>query len=329
MEEILRKNVKPVSFFSTYKNKIILAAKLLIAFGLIGYLIFAINPKEILIAVSNTNLLLITAAVILSVLNIYLQFYKWKLTCSLILQSKSNKKVLFSLFHGFSAGVITPARIGEYFGRAIVFKDKSLLKVTLATLLDKLFLFLIVTFVGSIAGIFFIHFYHGVSVYLTISLFIVMFTLFYALFLMIFNDKFWESILFSKLKRSKRFNAGFEKIKVLRKLDKNYAIKMIISSLLFYIVFLVQYALLVIAFSHNTSLWNYIWAGNLIMFVKTIIPPFTFGELGIREGASVYFITKFGETASTGFNSSIFLFLINVFLPAVIGGILLLKKSDA
>ena len=64
------------------------------------------------------------------------------------------------------------------------------------------------------------------------------------------------------------------------------------------------------------------------MFAKTIIPPISLGELGIREGASVYFLTQFGETASAAFNASIFLFIINLLIPAVVGLVLLLKRND-
>jgi len=64
------------------------------------------------------------------------------------------------------------------------------------------------------------------------------------------------------------------------------------------------------------------------MFAKTIIPPVSLGELGIREGASIFFITALGESASVGFNASIFLFFINVLIPSLIGLILLLKKNN-
>ena len=103
---------------------------------------------------------------------------------------------------------------------------------------------------------------------------------------------------------------------------------MFLVSLLFYFCFLIQYALLVSAFSNHTNFADYIWAGNLMMFAKTIIPPVSLGELGIREGASVFFITQFGESASAGFNASIFLFIINLLIPSLIGLILLLKKND-
>ncbi len=316
------------SFLSRYKSAIILFAKIAIAAGLLTYIIYSVNLQEILTAIKQANVYLIAAAFLLSFINLYLQFYKWKITAKVVLQENQDSKIWLSMFYGFSAGVFTPARIGEYFGRALVFKNHSLLRVTLATLLDKLFPLVIVVFLGSIYSILFIHYYYHVAYYLTIGLFITLFILFYFFFLLIFNDKFWDNILFTKLRNSIKLNWLFEKIKVFRKLDKKYATKMFVVSLGFYLCFLLQYALLVSAFSNHNNFMDYFWAGNLMMFAKTIIPPVSLGELGIREGASVFFIKQFGETASTGFNASIFLFFINVLIPALIGMILLLKKND-
>lgn len=316
------------SFIIKNKTALILSAKILIASGFLVYLISSINFKEILNAAANADVVLVTVASVLLVPNIYLQFNKWKLTSNIVLGESNNSKIFLSLFYGLSAGVFTPARVGEYFGRALVFKDKSLISVTLATLLDKFFVLLLVVFFGAISSILFIHFYYNVAYYLTLSLFIVLFSVFYILLLMIFNDKFWNNLIFEKLKKSQKFQWLFNKIAVFRKLDKSYAIKMLIASFLFYLCFLVQYSLLVAAFSNHSNYFYYLWAGNLVMFSKTIIPPVSIGELGIREGASVYFITMLGESASVGFNASIFLFFINVLIPSVIGFILLLKKND-
>jgi len=316
------------SFISKYKTAILISAKVIIALGLLIYLIYAVNFQEILTAIKQSNVYLITTAFLLSFVNIYLQFYKWKITTNVVLQENHNSKIWLSLFYGFSAGAFTPARIGEYFGRALVFKNHSVMQVTLATLLDKIFLLLIVAFFGSISSILFIHYYYHVAFYLKAGLFILVFALFYFFFWLIFNNRFWENVFFTKIKDSIKLNWLFEKVKILRKLDKKYATKMFLVSFLFYLCFLVQYSLLVAAFSNHNQFWNYLWAGNLMMFAKTIIPPVSLGELGIREGASVFFITQLGESASTGFNASIFLFFINVLIPSLIGLTLLLKKND-
>lgn len=316
------------SFISKYKTAILIAAKVIIALGLLIYLIYAVNFQEILAAIKQSDVYLIAISFLLSFVNIYLQFYKWKITANVVLQENHNSKIWLSLFYGFSAGAFTPARIGEYFGRALVFKNHSVLQVTLATLLDKVFLLLIVAFFGSISSILFIHYYYHVTFYLTAGLFIIVFALFYFFFWLIFNDRFWENIFFIKTKDSIKLNWLFEKVKIFRKLDKKYSTKMFLVSFLFYLCFLVQYSLLVAAFSNHNQFWNYLWAGNLMMFAKTIIPPVSLGELGIREGASVFFITQLGESASTGFNASIFLFFINVLIPSLIGLTLLIKKNN-
>ena len=171
IKNILQQN----SFISRYKTTILISAKIIIALGLLIYIISSVNLEEIFIAIKQANLYLIILVFLLSFLNIYLQFYKWKITANVVLQENHNSKIWMSLFYGFSAGIFTPARIGEYFGRAIVFKNKSLLQVTLATLLDKIFLLLIVAFFGSISSILFIHYYYHVTVHLTAALFVVIF----------------------------------------------------------------------------------------------------------------------------------------------------------
>ena len=80
-------------------------------------------------------------------------------------------------------------------------------------------------------------------------------------------------------------------------------------------------------FSPVAQVKNYIWIANLVMFTKTVIPQITFGELGIREGAAVYFLKHFGESAVAGLNAALFLFLINILFPALIGLIFLLQRK--
>jgi uncharacterized protein (TIRG00374 family) len=310
------------------KTYLIIVVKLLIAAGILFYLISNIDYRDIISALSEANVYLIAVAFILSFLNIYLQYLKWKLTCSAVMSENNNGKILTSIFYGLSAGAITPVRIGEYFGRAIAFKNKPLLQVTAATLVDKFFPLIIVTFLGSIASIVFLYVNYEVSLYIVLSLFVIVFTLFYFLILIIRSEKFWDNVFFARLRKSNRFSKLLRHLGSLRNLDKKYAGKMTIISLLFYICFLLQYALLIAAFSHNSDYLSYLWAGNLIIFVKTAIPQISLGELGIREGASVFFLTSFGELSSVAFNASIFLFFINIMLPALVGLFLLIRKND-
>jgi uncharacterized protein (TIRG00374 family) len=315
-------------FIDRYKGLLITILKIVIAVGLLTYLVLKVNVNEILGALRDANITLIAVTALLAFLNIYLQFLKWKITCGYILNEKSNKKIWLSLFYGFSGGVFTPARIGEYFGRAAAFKDKSLIKVAVATFIDKVFPLMAVAGFGALASILFIHYYYHVSAYLTGSLFILTFILLYVAYLIAMDPKFWNSVLFTRINKSRHMKKLFNNLQILRELDRIYTTQMVVISIAFYTCFILQYALLAAAFSGHNNFIHYIWAGNLVMFAKTIIPPVSLGELGIREGASVFFLHIFGEVKSAGFNSSIFLFLINMLIPSVIGLFLLLKKND-
>ena len=316
------------NFAVRYKGLLINLLKVVIAGGLLTYLVFKVDVNEIMGAMRNANIKLILITALLAFLNIYLQFLKWKITCNYILNEKSNRKIWLSLFYGFSGGVFTPARIGEYFGRAAAFKDKSLIKVAVATFIDKFFPLMAVAGFGSMASILFIHYYYHVSVYLTGSLFILTFILFYAAYVIAMDPRFWNSMLFNRINKSPRIKKVFDNLMILQELDRFYTTQMVFISIAFYTCFIVQYALLTAAFSGHNNFIHYIWAGNLVMFAKTIIPPVSLGELGIREGASVFFLHIFGEVKSVGFNASIFLFLINMLIPSVVGLFLLLKKND-
>ena len=76
-------------FFAENKTMIIFAIKLVIAGGLIYYLASSIEYSKILIAMQNANINMLLAAVLLSVVNIYFQFAKWRLTCGQVLKERA------------------------------------------------------------------------------------------------------------------------------------------------------------------------------------------------------------------------------------------------
>jgi hypothetical protein len=314
------------SLLQKYRIYLLFSAKVIISAGLIWYLITKINIAEIVSAFYQSTLPLLIISSLLVIINIYLQYWKWKLTCNFLLGERDRRKILYSLLYGFSAGAFTPLRIGEYFGRAMVLRGNTFTEVTAATLTDKLFSFIILTVTGTAASILFIHFYYGVTFYLTASLFTLIFIFFYLLIFFLLKPEFWNSIS-SWFRKYRRLNEIFIRLSVLKNLDRNFSIKILAVSFLFYLCYLTQYVLFVSAFSGNYNIWNYIWAGSLMIFSKALIPPVTLSEIGIREGASIFFLTRLGETAPAAFNASVFLFLVNVLFPAVIGMFLLFGNS--
>lgn len=311
------------------KNRMFLFLKIIIAGGLLFYIISSIKISEIISSFENANYFLIMVVLILLIPNVLLQYWKWNLTCVTILNYNDRKKVILSLFQGFAAGAVTPFRLGEYFGRAFLFKERTLLQVTIATLIDKFFPLAIVAFLGALSSILFIHIFYDVTIYITAALFIVVFAAFYFLILLLTDQEFWNNFLFNKIRESQRLHRIFSRVSFIKNLRKDYLLKMFSISFLFYFCFIVQFVILISAFSNQLNLVNFLWAAVLVMFAKTFFPAVSLSELGIREGVSVFFLGEMGVSAGAAFDAALFLFFINVLIPAVIGLVLLFKKNNA
>ncbi len=301
--------------YANNRNKFLIIIKILIAAGLIAFILNTVDFRKIIFVFAGADKVLLFSAFGLSFFNILLQYLKWKLVCTSLLSENDNRKIFQSLFYGFSAGSFTPARVGEYFGRAIPFTDRPLMQVTAAVIIDKLFSLFIVLIFGSASFLLYLNISYASTIGFISAGAIVVYFIF---------EGIKSYLPVSRFKWIHNISASLSSIK---NINNQFRFKITILAVLFYCCFILQFALLVSAFSHHYEFINYLWTGNLVMFVKTIIPPVSFGELGIREGASVYFIKRFGETAATGFNASIFLFLINVILPALIGLIFLLRRK--
>ncbi|MDP4114917.1 MAG: lysylphosphatidylglycerol synthase domain-containing protein [Bacteroidota bacterium] len=302
-------------------------AKAAIAIGLIIYLFNHLNFNDLYFTLNKSNKIFILFSLMLLPLNLFLQYKKWELTCINFLNFSDKGKILLSLFYGFSAGIFTPVRVGEFFARAIPIKESPVLQVAASSFADKLFTLIIVAFCGALASSLYLLNFNNIPYYIILSLIIIIISLFAFVIYLFVTESFWDNILIGKLKEKRIFASYREKFSLLKLTGRHYSLRMLLLSFSFYACYILQFSLLLAAFSGKYKAITYIWISNLIMFSKTII-PISFGELGVREGASVYFIQKFGEDAAIGFNASILLFLINVLVPSVIGIFLLLKKNN-
>lgn len=310
------------------KSRIYFLLKLFIAISLLIYLFSFVELKNIVSTFYSSDILLLSLSVLLLIPNIYLQYWKWRITCDKLLGEKSRRKILLSLFYGFPAAVFTPARAGEYFGRGLAFKHYHFSEIIIATAVDKIFIILITSIIGSIGTILFISKYYQSSIFVTAPMIIVFLLLSVITVAFIFSDKEWVYKLFSPIFKLKLFSKIGERLLILKKLDRNFVFKMIPISTLFFFCYLLQFMILIAAFSHHFDVLNYFWAAVLIMFTKTILSPLSLGDLGVREGASIFFLTQIGETSTTAMNASLALFAINIILPSLIGLFLLFVKND-
>jgi uncharacterized protein (TIRG00374 family) len=322
------KNNKLFKFITDKKISTTLL-KIFISAGFLCYIIFKVNFTKIISTVERANPVLLIIAFGLTSLNLYLQFKKWQMACIKLLNSNDKKKIWISLLYGIAAGSFTPVRVGEFFGRAIEFRDKSLLQVTFATLVDKFFLLFVITLSGSISCIIFLRWYYHTALYIIFILTAAVIVIFYFLSTFVFKPEIWHSPVLKKFRSLKIITSLKEKLNDFKRLDRKFTARMIVVSALFYSVFITQYAILVSAFSINANFYIFLWAGVLVMFTKSVITPFSFIDFGVREGASIFFLTKMGQLSSVAFDASAVLFFINIIIPSIIGVILFYKRDNA
>lgn len=310
------------------QDKLILIAKIVITICMITYIAINVSFKETLSIISNANLSYLLIVVALTFLNLFIQFQKWKFISKVCLSYENDTTVATSLFQGFAAGIFTPGRIGEYVGRSLAFKEKTLLEVITATVIDKMFNLLIITFFGSLSAILFISYFAHVSSFVTVSLFILLFCIYYILFLLLSSPKIWEGFILNSLRKVKYLKDFIDKLILLKRLDRTNLTKIFLLSFVFYLTFVTQFALLMAAYSNSVvNLLDFTWIGSIVFFTNSVIPSVTLGELGIRESAALYFSQRFGYLGSIGFNAALSIFFFNILVPAIIGLFLLTKKN--
>jgi hypothetical protein len=230
---------------------------------------------------------------------------------------------------GASISFFTPNRIGDFFGRVYILEKASHIEGILITILGSMSQLLVTILCGTIALIFFnpVRFYDiplftGYLYYSLIVLIIVMDLL---LLFLYFNVSFLsilrERLFRSRLKKLRRFFGVFARF---RKKDLGI---IIILSFLRYIVFSLQFYILLRIFSVPIPFFDGIILISLIFFVLTVFPTIALTELGVRGAAAIFFFglyfSKIGITDDSitmgVLSATTFLWFLNIVIPALGG----------
>jgi uncharacterized protein (TIRG00374 family) len=298
-------------------NRWIYWLKLFAGIVLLIILYQKINRREsILEAFLVTDWLNIVFCGLLLIPNVFLAFLKWRYLLKNRFSGVSDREAFGSLLFGYTLGLITPGRLGEL-GRGLFFTNKNKLTVTGLNILDKLANQVIFFTLGGVALTLFVFQQSIWDAQQALPLLLTGGMLILIVWMLILSPARVKKIL----QKISRKSAPGAKIHALITAYDFITLKDIIVvlglSLLWTLVIIVQYHILVLAFT-KVSLWESLLAVSAILLVKTLL-PFTFGDLGIREGVAIFFYSLFQVSASGVFNASLLVFLINFLTPAVSG----------
>lgn len=272
--------------------------------------------------------------VFLMLLNWGIETMKWRYMISKI-EKLSFVRAFEAVLTGSSISIVTPNRIGEYFGRVFVLEKASHVEGILITILGSMSQLLITILTGSVGLILFTltfiprtGIFSGYLFYTVLALIVILDVILLVLY---FNVSFLatlrEKLLKNRLKKFRKFFAVFSHFRY-RELCH-----VITFSFLRYLVFSVQYFLLLQMFGVHVPFVQSLILTSLIFFVITVIPTMALTELGIRDSVSLYFFgiyfsgtTLSDDTFSMGvLLASTVLWVINLAIPAVIGTIFVFR----
>jgi uncharacterized protein (TIRG00374 family) len=297
------------------KQWILLAAKAVITVVCMTVLVRAIRFDEIAQALRNPHrpaFLVLAAVLVLP--NFFLQWLRWHRLLRLIDPAVRVSESVVSLAGGMVAGFVTPGRIGEV-GRTLFLKRETRLEAIGLLLLDKWYAFTPVVAAGIWGITLMILYLFHYAAFLVwplgcVALFISGLVVLISLSPSTIRTFLYNlSMIMPARDKIKRIISSVDRF------DAKQARMLFILSILLYGTYILQFCLL--AFAFEPLPWTTaLTATTSTMFVKTLL-PISIGDLGIREGASVYFFLKFNVSKVTAFNSSLLLFVLNVLVPTL------------
>ena len=241
----------------------------------------------------------------LAFVNWFIEAKKWKLLVSEV-KLVSFSESLAHILGGLSLGIFTPLRLGEIPGRAFFFEKEKRSQVALLAGINSIIQSLVTFIVGSVAFLAFSNaVFGGKNIQLAVYLFIILFILFIY---------FYKKIPF--------FNKVKQRISLI---SRHIFYKTVVYSFSRYTVFLFQYYFAYKLLGMDISMLLIFQNTAVILFLLYILPVLSAFDLGVRGAVSVWVFASYGIDSLPVFMAGSLIWLINIVLPSLLGGIYVLR----
>jgi len=279
-------------------KKIIWILKLLVGVLLIGLICGQVAKKTSVFEVlTTTNPGYLFLGFILLIPNLLIQFLKWRYLLNGHFENIDNALVIKSLLFGATLGFITPGNLGEL-GRGLYFKEHNKFVVTGLNILDKIFGMILFISVGLIAFNIIIETRSLFPASVTLIMHLISFLSLLGIWIFVFHPVIFQKVL---NRISKKFSS--EKIHLiftgLKTLSVPKTINLTFLNAIWFLVILLQYYAIINAFTPVSFPVSFL-AIAATLFTKIML-PISLGDLGVREGAAIFYFSLFLVPASAAF----------------------------
>ncbi|MDD3806554.1 MAG: lysylphosphatidylglycerol synthase transmembrane domain-containing protein [Candidatus Marinimicrobia bacterium] len=282
------------------KKTIFYFVKVCISFGLIWFALRRVDPENLWNYVHSLPAHLIFLTVLGSAVNLILQFIRFRLIIDECQHQVSTPDLLKVFFLGFAFRLTIPGGHGEA-AKMLFIQGGTRNRIT-AYGLEKITISVVILFLLGPAIVFL---FPQHKAFLLVSLIpLVGIVLLYRL-----KGKPW-------IKKWQLVGTHYT----------NIAIKTALLTVVIYGVFISQYWILLRLYSID---WLTV-AAICILVMGASALPISVSGLGIRENTTAWLLADYGVAPAIGVGVPLVVFVLNVVIPALIGGVILLtlKKKD-
>ncbi len=296
--------------------------KLALAVGTVVYVGYLVEWGAVAEAARSANVGWAAAALALMPANIGLEAYRWHRLVRRIAPGLRFRQTLAAVLSGYPLGLATPGRVGDYAGRALYLRFAGKWELVALTFAERMSTLACSLTVGLVALVPFLAMRTAAPEPLVAAVgwgggAVVAFFVW-----LVLHPGAARQLLLRLVPR----RLG-HRLDVLKPFDERDARSLLALSALRYGLYSTQLAFLVFAFD-PAALWLPTAAGvAIVFFAGSVIPTFTLADLGVREGAAVYFLGALGVDPAAAFNAALGLFCVNLVLPALVGVPLVLRLA--
>ena len=276
--------------------------------------------KSLFFKLITDNIILIVIVLFLMFLNWFLEALKWRYMISKI-EKVSIYTSLKAVFAGITVSSFTPNRVGEYGGRVFYLEKADRLKGVIITFIGSMSQLLITILFGSISFIILSELlFESKVLFSAISKFkLLVFLLLFLLNVFIFYFFYNVSSFISFFNLNKYINRFKQYIQTFTIYNSSELTNILLFSFSRYIVFSIQFLILLNVFEIDSSTFHSMLSVMLIFLFVSIIPTIVVAEIGVRGSVAIYVFSLFTINSIGVFSSTLLLWIINLVIPSLIG----------
>ncbi|MBU0508518.1 flippase-like domain-containing protein [bacterium] len=310
--------VAPPQVSATPRSPLKIAVRIVLTAGLLALLFWQVRWRDVWTVVMSLNGGVVFWAFLLWIPTQCFQFAKWNLLAREAGDGVSRADIHRGYWVGFTLGLITPGRIGQ-FGRALALHNCSLSRAVGLTVIERGYAALTINSFGLLALVI-LPFLGWLPPFALPGPLVQGICIAGGMLLLTLGV--FPRTMYAPLSRIARILPLREKVEkalaVLKATTPGRGITLMVLSTVALASSLLQFVFLIRASGTEIPLWGGMLAGVLTFFIKGAL-PISLGSLGVGEWTAVYCFQGLGAEPSVAVAASLLLFTINVFIPSLIG----------